>query len=65
MLATVDESTYEGGTMGAAHPLVWCHERGAGRMFYTALGHRAAAYADPDFRRHLEGGLLWCARLAG
>lgn len=63
VLASIDEDTYDGGTMGAAHPLVWCHERGTGRVFYTALGHRAEAYADQDFRRHLEGALLWCARL--
>lgn len=62
VLASVDEDTYDGGTMGAAHPLVWCHERGTGRVFSTALGHPPSAYADPDFRRHLEGALLWCTR---
>ncbi|SFE10397.1 hypothetical protein SAMN05216251_101521 [Actinacidiphila alni] len=61
VLATVDESGYRGGTMGAGHPLVWCRRTGAGRSFYTALGHREAAYADPDFRAHLRGALLWCA----
>lgn len=65
VLASVDERTYRGGTMGAAHPLVWCHEPGAGRVFYTALGHLASAYADPDFRGHLLGALLWCARTEG
>jgi len=64
VFASVDEDTYDGGTMGAAHQLVWCHEQGAGRVFSTALGHPPAAYADPDFRRHLEGALLWCARHA-
>ncbi|WP_328911966.1 MULTISPECIES: ThuA domain-containing protein [unclassified Streptomyces] len=63
VLASVDEGSYEGGTMGADHPLVWCHESGSGRVLYTALGHLAAAYADPDFRAHLRGALLWCARL--
>jgi type 1 glutamine amidotransferase len=65
VLATVDESGYEGGTMGAGHPLVWCRSLGAGRSFYTALGHSPAAYADPDFRAHLRGALLWCATAAG
>ncbi|WP_052852745.1 ThuA domain-containing protein [Streptomyces avicenniae] len=65
VLASADESTYEGGTMGADHPLVWCHETGGGRSFYTALGHRAESYAEPVFRRHLLGGLLWAARIEG
>jgi hypothetical protein len=60
VLASVDENSYEGGTMGAEHPLVWCHEVGAGRVFYTALGHPVSAYADDDFRRHLYGALRWC-----
>jgi type 1 glutamine amidotransferase len=62
VLASADETTYEGGGMGADHPLVWCREAGAdgrGRLFYTALGHSPEAYADPDFRRHLLGGLSY------
>src|SRR5690606_7003198 len=39
VLATVDESTYTGGTMGADHPIVWCREFAGGRSWYTALGH--------------------------
>ncbi|MFI1222074.1 MULTISPECIES: ThuA domain-containing protein [unclassified Streptomyces] len=65
VLATVDETGYEGGGMGADHPLVWCQESGAGRSFYTALGHAADAYTDPAFRRHLLGGLRWAAGSAG
>ncbi|MGW1531484.1 ThuA domain-containing protein [Streptomyces aureus] len=62
VLASADETSYEGGGMGADHPLVWCREQGTGRVFYTALGHSAEAYEDPDFRRHLLGGILWAAR---
>lgn len=61
VLATIDESGYEGGGMGADHPLVWCSDRDAGRSFYTSLGHADAAYTDPAFRRHLLGGLRWTA----
>lgn len=61
VLATVDETGYEGGGMGADHPLVWCGDSGAGRSFYTALGHADEAYSDPAFRRHLLGGLRWAA----
>jgi type 1 glutamine amidotransferase len=59
VLLTVDEATYEGGTMGADHPLSWCHEYGGGRSFYTALGHADATYQDPEFLRHILGALRW------
>ncbi|MFF1451395.1 ThuA domain-containing protein [Streptomyces sp. NPDC058274] len=61
VLASADESSYTGGGMGADHPLVWCRRQGAGRVFYTALGHAAEAYEDPDFRAHLLGGISWAA----
>lgn len=57
VLASADETSYEGGGMGTDHPLVWCHEHGGARVFYTALGHAPEAYQDPDFRSHLLGGL--------
>lgn len=63
VLACADESSYDGGGMGADHPLVWCREQGAGRVFYTTLGHASEAYEDPDFRAHLLGGISWAARL--
>jgi len=58
VLATVDESTYSGGLMGADHPLVWSGTYGRGRTWCTALGHEPRAYRDPVFRAHLRGGLL-------
>ncbi|MFD7433167.1 ThuA domain-containing protein [Streptomyces sp. NPDC059861] len=63
VLVSADETSYEGGGMGEDHPLVWCREQGAGRVFYTALGHASEAYADPDFRTHLRGGIGWAAGL--
>jgi len=64
VLATVDESTYSGGTMGADHPISWVHGTpGGGRAFYTALGHTKARYADPLFQRFLVAGLRWVAGL--
>ncbi|ALV32640.1 ThuA domain-containing protein [Streptomyces sp. CdTB01] len=62
VLMSADESSYEGGGMGADHPLAWCREQGAGRVFYTALGHTAEAYASPEFREHLRGGIGWAGR---
>jgi uncharacterized protein len=63
VLASADESSYDGGGMGDDHPLVWCRDHGSGRVFYTALGHASEAYDDPDFRAHLRGGIRWAARL--
>jgi type 1 glutamine amidotransferase len=64
VLATLDESTYSGGTMGADHPIAWCHRFKGGRAWYTAGGHTIESYSEPDFRRHLLGGILWAAGLA-
>ncbi|MCT4357103.1 ThuA domain-containing protein [Streptomyces sp. Je 1-79] len=61
VLARADESTYRGGTLGADHPLVWCRGTGAGRVFFTALGHAEEAYEDETFRAHLAGALRWAA----
>ncbi|MGW3291880.1 ThuA domain-containing protein [Streptomyces sp. NPDC001002] len=63
VLARADEGSYEGGGMGADHPMVWCREEGAGRVFYTALGHAAEAYQDPAFRGHLLGGIRWASQV--
>lgn len=42
--------------------LAWCKDAGAGRVFYTALGHRAEVWEDERFLRHLEGGIAWAVR---
>jgi len=41
------------------HPLAWYHEYDGGRSWNTTLGHRKEAYADPIFRQHILGGILW------
>lgn len=65
VLITLDESTYEGGTMGDPHPISWAQLYDGGRSWYTGLGHTAESYAEPLFRAHLAGGILWAAGLAG
>ncbi|WP_229796469.1 ThuA domain-containing protein [Thermomonas carbonis] len=59
VIASADESTYAGGTMGADHPIAWCHTRLGGRAWYTGLGHDIPLYADPRFRAHLSRGLRY------
>jgi len=61
VLATLDESTYKGGTMGADHPIAWCRRVGRGRMWYTALGHTQSSFSEPLFLQHLLGGIQLAA----
>jgi type 1 glutamine amidotransferase len=60
VLAEVDESTYEGGTMGR-HPLIWCHEYDGGRSWYTGIGHRPDSFSDSLVVQTIYGGLVWAA----
>ena len=66
VLLRVDERTYRPGAfgMGRDHPIAWTQRIGAGRSFFTALGHGAATYRTKSFRRHLGGGIAWAAGAA-
>jgi type 1 glutamine amidotransferase len=57
VLASLDETTYQGGTMGKDHPVAWCKQVGKGRIWYTALGHTEASFTEPLFLKHLLGGI--------
>jgi type 1 glutamine amidotransferase len=59
VLASLDESSYTGGTMHGDHPIAWCQEYRGGRAFYTGGGHTKQSYAEPDFRQHLLGGIRY------
>ena len=61
VLATLDESTYTGGSMGADHPHTWCKTVGGGRSFYTGSGHTRASYAEAGFRAVVLGGIRYAA----
>ena len=65
VLATLDEKTYTGGTMGADHPIAWCQNFDGGRSWYTAMGHTAESYSDPLFLLHLWGGIQSGAGIGG
>ncbi|WP_424531441.1 ThuA domain-containing protein [Sphaerisporangium viridialbum] len=56
VLASLDETSYSGGTMGD-HPITWCQNYGGGRSWYTGLGHTEESYADPAFTTMLLGGI--------
>ncbi|HEX9654034.1 MAG TPA: ThuA domain-containing protein [bacterium] len=61
VLLRVDENTYSGGSMGAAHPVAWYHEFDDGRAWYTAMGHTKESYSETLFLQHLLGGIQWAA----
>ncbi|MFN7130930.1 MAG: ThuA domain-containing protein [Myxococcales bacterium] len=62
VLLDVDERTYTGGTMGAAHPVAWTRTIDGGRAFYTALGHAISRWSEPELVAHLRGGIAWAGR---
>ena len=75
VLATLDETTYQPAmnfpVIGATdlrmgdHPIVWLHCVGNGRAFYSAMGHQASAYAEPEYLHVLDGAVAWAAGLEG
>lgn len=71
VLVSVDEKTYNPeGMMGkdlrmGDHPMVWWHCEGKGRVLYSAFGHRAEAYAEPEYKALLENATAWALRKTG
>lgn len=72
VLATLDESTYKPGeffgtslAMGKDHPIAWWRCAGKGRVLYTAGGHTAATFAEPDYRQLLAGAINWAMKQEG
>ncbi|MGW4466211.1 ThuA domain-containing protein [Micromonospora sp. NPDC004704] len=64
VLATVDESTYSGGGMGADHPITWCQEYDGGRAWYTGMGHTVESFAEENYTKMLLGGIQLAAEQA-
>ena len=62
VLATVDETTYDGGTMTelADHPVAWCKDYEGGRAFYTNVG-ASGDLSSAAARKHLAGAIQWTA----
>ncbi len=61
VLATVDETTYTGGTLGFDHPIAWSQIYDGGRAWYTAGGHTPESFSEPLFQAHLLGGIQFAA----
>jgi len=61
VVASLDESSYEGGVMGDDHPIVWTVPVGRGAALYTGLGHTSESWAEPAFRKHVAKAIDWAA----
>ena len=47
---------------GTVMPVIWTRMWGAGRVFYSSLGHVAADFDVPEAREIVRRGLLWASR---
>ena len=47
---------------GAVMPVVWKRKYGAGRVFYSSLGHLAQDFEVPQARELVHRGMLWASR---
>ncbi|HET9824184.1 MAG TPA: ThuA domain-containing protein, partial [Chitinophagaceae bacterium] len=59
VLLKIDETSYNGGTLGTDHPMAWYHDYDGGRAFYTELGHTEDSYKDSLYLKHILGGIQY------
>lgn len=45
-----------------AHPMAWVKPYGAGRVFYTTLGHGPNTFTRPGMQQLIQQGVRWAAR---
>ena len=46
---------------GVEMPIIWKRHHGAGRVFYSALGHTVAEFEDQKMATIFKRGMLWAA----
>jgi type 1 glutamine amidotransferase len=62
VLVTIDPKTIGDGEADVnPNPLVWCHNFGGGRVFYSAIGHTDESWSEPYMTTLLTGALAWAA----
>jgi type 1 glutamine amidotransferase/predicted dehydrogenase len=59
VVAVLDSSTFKSDRHPQNYPFAWYHEFEGGRVFYTAGGHNAVDFEEPQFVKHLMGGLKY------
>jgi type 1 glutamine amidotransferase len=58
-LSTIEDNQDKPEIFGNLYPSVWCSTFDGGRQWYTGYGHDDHIYSDPDFMRHILGGIKW------
>lgn len=53
------KADFPGNLFGDGFPLAWYQEFDGGRQWYTSLGHRPEHYEEPEFKKHILGGIQW------
>jgi type 1 glutamine amidotransferase len=62
VLVTIDPKSIGDGEADVnPNPLVWCHEFGGGRVFYSALGHTDESWSEPYLVDLMSGALRYAA----
>lgn len=62
LATTTFSGEYLADVTGVVMPVVWKRNYGAGRVFYSALGHTADEFAVPQMAKIMERGALWAMR---
>ena len=47
---------------GVVMPVIWKKRYGAGRVFYSSLGHQAHEFQVPEMAAIIRRGMVWAAR---
>jgi type 1 glutamine amidotransferase len=45
------------------YAMSWCKDFGAGKVFYTSLGHNEYVWEMPEYQAHILGGIKWALGL--
>ncbi|MGH8194569.1 MAG: ThuA domain-containing protein [Woeseiaceae bacterium] len=62
LATTIFSGEHDSWVKGAVMPVVWKRQYGAGRVFYTSLGHQPKVFETPEALTILKRGILWASR---
>ena len=62
LATTTFSGEHAGWIAGTVMPVVWKHRFGAGRVFYSSLGHVVKDFDVPEAREIQRRGMLWASR---
>ncbi len=47
------------------YPIIWCMERGQGRIYYNAMGHREDVWENETFQKVVSDAAMWVLKAEG